>query len=809
VKKRIFLNLKLPGVFILPLLFMHLHARAQTSDGTRDIYYKLKLVYLPVDTRPELGYKRDQLGFKSIGGDLPKNDGQQFQLNIFNQRVGSTGEATRIISGMMTSLHSALQTGRDLRIGIAKTSTAADQKYIQEQVKAAEASTSKKLTAKVGSAGQSAQNFINEPGDDLLKQSKFSITSYRYDEYYDNTRIDNTAINLTSRSGLDFISVNGKFYTHINLTNKKSLPVQSAVAQAIAQLKTQNKFNNITARKAPEEMVLLPYSGGFKYAWKAQVMADGPYQVWADAETGKVLQLLPLFVFSDNAQGRVFNPNPFAGTTVITFEVDPAHNGMFTLGKAGFMTITTAGADGFGNAVQVPDNGSGFANFDVAPINGTVVDKITSPGYNGLFQQVNVYGRTFNLRRYYELIGSQNFGVVNIVVDQAGTDNAGPNSFFACTGTLNGATACGTLFNTAIDLTVVSHEFGHIVIDNQFAVGGGMETGSIAEGMADFWSCTTLNVDTVGAWAGKNCPTANQNNLVPRALESLDIFAHHIAVGGTTNAHSVGQIIGWANWSSRQGMNDAMDVGTLSINLNMLRAMTTAGIGITPDGTEQTDHAGFVDLLKQITPLYSGSRLINKVLAGYARAGIFLADQDAVIDIDHSYLNRASTTGPTFTVWTGRDFTFVNTVSDLTSQPFNTQFMVEVANDPAFTTNLKTSGWLGGVVAGDGGKATWTLPAAAWNVLKAGTDIYYRVTTKDGVGGNIRQSWNPGNGFLLNTPVGRANINGTGTADCACSAANGGGSSGMALITLIPVAVLLPLRRKFKKQKSTGASANN
>src|SRR4030095_15147104 len=186
------------------------------------------------------------------------------------------------------------------------------------------------------------------------------------------------------------------------------------------------------------------------------------------------------------------------------------------------------------------------------------------------------------------------------------------------------------------------------------------------------------------------------------------------------------------------------------------------------------------------------------LLAGYARAGIFLTPKDAIIDIDHSYLNRNSAAGPTFTVWTGDDYVFSGDNVSTATQPFNTQFMVEVANDEAFTTNLVSSGWLGGVVSGAGGTASWTLPPGDWATLKPANFLFYRVTTKDGGGANIRQSWNPGNGFAVNVPVGKAAINGTRTKDGSCSASAAPISSAMALIPAIPLFLFILLRRKFK-----------
>jgi hypothetical protein len=47
---------------------------------------------------------------------------------------------------------------------------------------------------------------------------------------------------------------------------------------------------------AKAEPVLLPYGPAFKFAWRVEVPAqEGDYRLWIDAETGRVLQLEPLF----------------------------------------------------------------------------------------------------------------------------------------------------------------------------------------------------------------------------------------------------------------------------------------------------------------------------------------------------------------------------------------------------------------------------------------------------------------------------------------------------------------------------------
>jgi Zn-dependent metalloprotease len=787
----------------------HGTAYAQAQTAVPDLSeYKIKQIYVPPEKRPEVRYTLDQLLMKNVGGELPTHDGEQFQINLFQQQVSSADDAKRMVSQFLESLKSPLHMDNELRMNINATTAKSDEKFIGNQIEEGKAKTKKRLSGQVKSVSKASDDMLNELADELKNQAKLTVSVYRFDQYFGNTPIDNTAINVTKRNESAIVSMHGKFYNEVKTTNKQTLAAEAALTQAIAQLKSENKVDEIKGDPRNATVVLLPYEDGFKYVWKTEVTADGPYGVWIDAETGKVLQLLPHFFF-DNANGLCFNPDPNAGTEERTFEVDGPSGGKYTLNMAGVLTLANNGGDGTSGIVQVNDDGSGTANFNQPPINGLTVERTNQAGYNGRFQQVNIYAHIFNERRIYMFLGSQNFGQVNVTFNGTGNNAfCCPPQYLLGVATTGTSTACGNVFNSAIDATVIAHEFGHNLNGLQYGVGGGSMTGAINEGLADFWADTNFNTDTFGGWWGHNCPTPVQSGFTPRQSEPLDIFPEHKNLPGASNeAHSAGQIISWAQWSSRQGMNDATGFGTLSINLNTIKAMTTAGIGVLNDGSDKSIHDSYLDLLKQLAPLYSGSRLIHKLLAGYARAGIFLAEKDAIIDIDHSYLNRNSGTGPTFTIWTGRDYTFNGTTVSTSSPPFNTQFKVEVANDEAFTTNPVSSGWKGGVVSGAGGTATWTLPAGKWNTLKAGDYLFYRVTTRDHGNKNIRQSWNPGNGFLVGVPVGKAVINGTGTNECSCAAsgqsgcaASGAGlSSAMALLPVVPVGFLVWYRRRLKK----------
>ncbi|HEX5552944.1 MAG TPA: hypothetical protein VFX43_06805 [Chitinophagaceae bacterium] len=795
-----------PGIFMLTglLAIFPLVAFGQPNpnDTTgRSVSYRIKSIYLPPEKRPAVAYNKQQLPFRNVGGRLPAFDGEHFSLILTRQRVSSAEAAKKMIAAFLEALKSPLEIDRDIKMAIDKTTASPNQRYIDEQSRLAEQSTEKRISGQYGPLSPATRQYISDFSSGLKAQAKYQVTTYRFDEFSDGTLIDNTALVVVNRSGNDLVSLQGRFYNKVNITNKRALALKEALPRAMQYIMRENNYKGLKGNDTAS-LVLLPYADGFKYAWKTIVTADGPYRVWIDAENGSVLQLLPDFYFADNANGLVFNPNPNAGTKVLTFAVDPASNGKYTLHLAGVLSLTNNGGDGTSGIITVNDDGSGTANFDVSPINGTTVERTGLSGYNGSFQQVNIYAWIYTERQYYMALGSQDFGQVNVTFNQGGGVNNSfccPPSYYTCTATTSNSTSCNDLFNAGNDATVVSHEFGHNLNGLQYNVSGGQMTGALNEGMADFWAYTNCNTDVFGAWWAHNCPTPVQSGFVPRQAEALDIFPSHKNLSGASDeAHSAGQIISWANWSARQGMNDATDLGTLSINLNIIRAMTTAGIGVVDNGNDASIHNSYLDLLQQIAPLFSTSRLIHKLLAGYARAGIFLSSKDAVIDINHSYLDRNNATGPTFSLWTGEDYTFSGGNATTSAPPYNTQYMVEVANDPAFTSHLTSSGWLTNVTAGDGGHATWILPSGAWNTLKAGNDLYYRVTTRDANGNNIRQSWNPGNGFLINVPVGRAAINGTGTKDCGCTASAQGTGSAAALLPFLPVAYLVIKRRKKK-----------
>ena len=366
--------------------------------------------------------------------------------------------------------------------------------------------------------------------------------------------------------------------------------------------------------------------------------------------------------------------------------------------------------------------------------------------------------------------------------------------------TISNSTSANDLFNSAIDATVVVHEWAHNLSRLQIAVGGGTLNSALDEGHSDFWAATTFSNPVFGAWWGHNSAAPFQNGFAPRAADSLDAFPSHRTLGGT-DPHADGQVIDWALWQTRTGLNNLSVLGTLVTNIDLLKSMAAAGVGVLNGSQAKRVHDSFLDVLKQMTVQFGTASDINKLLAGFALAGLFLSERDAVIDINDDYLARGSATGPTFTVWTGRNYEFNADESVSTTNNFNTKFTVEVANDAAFTVNHVSSGVQAGVANSPAGvpTATWTLPTSDWNNLKTGSQLFYKVTTTDNVGGNLRSSLAPGNAFIVSVNVPSATINESGQCECTCSgAAKPLGEARFPWVMLAPLAVAFCWRRRLK-----------
>ena len=788
-------------LFLLGLTFTMLYGQ--------EMGYKVPLIYLPDMVRRDLNLNKEQLP-QGYQGFIPEYDGQPFQLNRkTTSEIKESAAARKEIDRVFKQIRLDFDINNLVPEQEVRTQGMRNNELMKEYQQPYEEEFQDQLNRKLGKLAPQTTEEVRKNGEDMNRKARNATQVFPFRQRFEDVFLENTRIAYVVRpNGLN--SINGNVFSIVKVTNQRRLNAEEAVKSAREHVARHSVAKS--ARQEKEALVLLPYAEGFRYAWKVEVTAeDGPYMLWIDAENGKVLQLLPQFYYN-SAQGLTFNPDPTAGTLLLRFEVDPPSGGKYYLTKAGALTVTANGADGCSGNVSINDDGSGFANFNVSPLNGTVVERTSMTGYNCRFQEINTYGQIFWQLELYKLFGALPLCAINVTVNNSGDGGfaSGCNiTLNIGTSTTGSSTVCSssTRHNAAIDNTIGAHELGHIVNGAHY---GGVLHGSVNEGLADFWACTIYNLDVVGRWYGKNCATPTEGGGLPRQATPNDIFPEHRVTGsGSREIHSDGQMVNWAMWNMRREYLEASALGAIATNIELLQSLPAAGFGIVNGITDQRVHDAFVDLDRQLVANSGTSRYTHKILSGFARAGIFLSDREAIIDIDDDYLNRNLATTPVFTVWTGRDFTFDGAGNAVTTGtlPFNTTFEIDVANDAAFTVNHFSSGALGGVTAGAGGSASWTMPAATWNALKSGGKLYYRVTTRSASGGNIRTSAKTGDGTVgtdeepIETPY--AVINESGECECSTSSTSGAESGPLTYlgaIFLIPVVLGLVRRRQLRKR---------
>jgi len=796
---------------IIPVLLIlfSVHATAQEPDLEQ---YPVEPVYAPQLQRPATALNKDALP-KEFYGQWPEFDGQFFSLNLTGREdLSASGEAARDIINTVLNALNWKEHDKRMQAMEAKSLPQPDSKKVEKTVDQALQTTRDQLKRRYRNLNGETEELLNNQAQHAREQTTEQTTIYRFDELYKDIIIENTFLQVIWRNGKGFTSLNGRVFNDIKMNNQILLSEDQAIAAAKNYLKDCGE-----AKPGPAgaTQVIFPYGDGFRYTWKLQLQSDcGVYEFWIDAQDGKVLQLMPMFSSVRTGYGLRFEDDPRGDTVRVEFKVDNAVNGVYRLRLNGVLSVTNDGADGVSNNdLTLNDDGSNTADFAVAPYNGIAVDSINQPGYNSRFQDINAYAWLYShISTFNDILGSVTMPDIGVTVNhddpcEFGIDNACANwgtwtlVFGIGNSTIGNGTSCNEFFNSALDATILTHEFGHLVNHRNI---GGTVPGHMDEGLADFWGYTMFNTDTVGAYWGSNCANNSQGGWIPRQVEGLDVFPEHQNLNNGNYGN--GQIIGWALWNMRRELNEVSALGTYLMNSELLDAFAT--VAFTNNAAAQTIHDNFLALEQQLGQEFISSTNIHKVLSGFARAGIFLAPADAVIDINDDYLDRQDVNGPVFTVWTGRDYTFnANGTVNTANQPFNTRYTVEVANDVNFTQNLVSSGVQGGVVAADGGRATWQLPQADWTTLRAANRLYYRLTTTDATGGNVRTSGNPGFNFFQNVPVPYAVINDSGDCECACGASAAAPKSAVA-VTLMPVLLGLWWMRRLKRQAGSSTHRN-
>jgi len=505
-------------------------------------------------------------------------------------------------------------------------------------------------------------------------------------------------------------------------------------------------------------------------------------------------------------------------------------------------------------------NGMAFADFDRPPINAAA-DALCWSGGNVWFQQANFFAQLHFLRKQALAHGvppsfPASAWSPTLEDPDAGCGANKEYKFGACEAYYNalcpdysdGGDADENRMNLAHDPTVLPHEVAHNAMDTLTGQSpawclhpGGCVSGEgwgELHDLADAWSDHFENTNCVGGWVAKNVggvdasynctgtrghdegrplPRLHELNVPFHPAVPTDHFPEHRNGNGGVYANM--QIAAAALWQVREGMRSkALLPGTLQYFHGLTLALRRAGF-VGP-WVRYTDLAAYtylyvleMELIHQWATFGSplpgstvaaGSHITNKVLAGFAKAGIFpippqcldsngqttdgrvcgdeVAGGEAVIDVDdmepgddldeegnlrpeRDVLQRGGAV-PVFHVWTGSRYVFNSSGKARPLPgvaPCDAEFRVDISRDRDFDAQdiVLATDW----VAVDTNNATpespecykaWSPTSDEWQRLQQAfadhQPIYYRATTRRGPGGREHVSTRPASGLWTVAP---------------------------------------------------------
>ena len=341
--------------------------------------------------------------------------------------------------------------------------------------------------------------------------------------------------------------------------------------------------------------------------------------------------------------------------------------------------------------------------------------------------------------------------------------------------------------NAALDGTVIAHEFGHLLNHVLFQnpaerivyIPGAVSSFSfpievpsvpqeaLNEGLADFWSHLHFNTNVMGEYWNKECEPV-QGGGAPRRADLKDVFPdiRFDPLSQDIDTPQLnGQVVSWGLWSLKkefqEGWNDNLDITKDEIYINLIPALQVSGFQNDVGKEPPFIHQSIYNILEKISFRYqyhseqacqeflleyspedaeiacnTYSSYIHKILAGFARAGIFLNERVAIVDSESDFLDRNSRLSPKFTVWAGRDYTFSGlTVSQLSdADVYGFSYELIFSKDPDFDNeniiNRISKSGVGLFDDKDGFVSEIQLDSGEWDSIKNEPIVYYKVIIK-------------------------------------------------------------------------------
>lgn len=548
---------------------------------------------------------------------------------------------------------------------------------------------------------------------------------------------------------------------------------------------------------------------------------------------------------SVSATGLGWVRDPSTASEVREFRVDAKSGGVFGLQLQGLSRLLDASIGEAGSDVQLNQLVNGRADFTTVKPTLELNDGCDP---KNVAAQINLFSLLYFYRDYFSSLGAYptpkegTEWAPTLSKDPLDCGSSSSLTFSGCRGysqltegQIQGCSDFHTVDTPALqnylhfghDNTLITHELGHILVNRHTAerdVGlcgspgcvGPVDLGPLHD-LADAWAGHFQNTNCIGGWVGRNmggagmgrnCATSTEDRILPRLhelsipfdrLRPGDHFPEHRRLVNGDFDYADMQIAAAALWQVREGLRSLnMPIAHPLYGSYLLKTIRSLP-NVDPRVTRYSDLGNYQALRLVGSTLIQqwmgtiastnespGSEPVNKIVAGFAKAGVFMIDPrcigpslvddcsggDAVVDVDLQATDRqggpwlesnsvylgSGQRWPSFQVWTGPHYWFNDeeSVAPMTGlarchKKFRIEFSTSVDFSPAFAAPWQEVS----INNDDATRApcygTWPASAADWRsfvaTLPAGArTLYYRALTVNGNDADARLSTKPGNG---------------------------------------------------------------
>ena len=715
------------------------------------------------------------VGFNAMGS-LPETDGDRFMLSLAAKWPASItiADVDSLVQVLLPRIGYDTASASVVFVEVIVDSPV-NPAISTDSINAWIQATIQEVTDRYGTISDELRDQIEVQAERIRLQSQNRPTTYVFRQEFEGRPVELSTVKVIFKSNqLPTGFVGRLFNRRIQSTNQRLLSEEEAKEFAFAYVQNNDTLTPEQPDIADE--VILPFGASFREAWRFDVWAaSGEYRIWVDAEDGDVLRVIPLFFEAVPAVAIVTKPYPGLQEEQ-DIEVDD-----IAAGESEYSLVLNAGAS---NEIRVVD---GAGTDCTTQVSGGEINFSARPPSNcdmegheeNAFAWVYTFNKLFTVDYPVAGLSRMLIRVDDFDSDQARANPTAsghtPNLRFGEGSRSTAPFNCddGVLNNAALDATVIAHEFGHLVSSARF--GTGDPFGLIKEGLSDFLAMLYFDVDEFGTYWNDTCPPDDSDGLAPRMADLFDTFPERATGNFSEHKYIHGQILAWALWSMKTEI-EALELTTgmapNEIYVHLLEAMGLVG-NVGPEGlSDLRSHKALSEFLEAylftyviyssgtcpssistgstITPIdctMTHNWYANKLLAGFARAGLFLAPVKAVIDSGIDII-RSTDPAPVFDLWAAQDFCFDPTDTSKEAKPFamcSTVFPFSLtagsvnmvfSSDPAFPSGSieiqpVDKGLFMARTEPGGITAEVPMDPGIWSLLSSNPVIYYKLEFVD------------------------------------------------------------------------------